>query len=126
MKGGSSMYALHRFSSVVVILLVAVVFAACAGDASGPVAGPVPVATVEVVPQAVTLTVGETLLLGATPRSAEGTPLADRSVSWSSSDARIVTVTSQGVVSAAGAGVAKVRAHVEGRWAEATITVNDQ
>jgi hypothetical protein len=120
------MYALHRFSSVVVVPLVAAVFAACAGDASGPGGEPVPVASVEVMPQAAALTVGETLPLGATPRSANGTPLANRGVSWSSSDTRIVTVTPQGVVGAAGAGVAKVRALVEGRWAEATITVSDQ
>jgi hypothetical protein len=119
------MYALHRFSAIVVVPLVAAVFAACAGDASGPGGEPVPVASVEVVPQAAGLTVGETLPLGATPRSADGTPLANRSVSWSSSDTRIVTVTPQGVVAAAGAGVAKVRALVEGRWAEATITVGD-
>jgi hypothetical protein len=117
------MYPLHRFSSVVVVTLVAAVFAACAGDASGPGNGPVPVASVEVVPQAAALDVGETLPLGATPRSADGTPLVDRGVNWSSSDTRIVTVTPQGVVNAAGAGVAKVRALVEGRWAEATITV---
>jgi len=119
------MYALHRFSSAAVVPLVAAMFAACAGDASGPGDGPVPVASVEVVPQAAALNVGETLPLGATPRGADGTPLANRSVSWSSSDTRIVTVNPQGVVGAAGAGVAKVRALVEGRWAEATITVGD-
>jgi hypothetical protein len=119
------MYALHRFSAVVVVPLVAALFAACAGDASGPGDGPVPVASVEVLPQAAVLEVGETLPLDAAPRSADGTPLANRSVSWSSSDTRIVTVTPQGVVAAAGAGVAKVRALVEGRWAEATITVGE-
>lgn len=119
------MYPRHRISAILVVLLVAAGFAACAGDASGPGEGLVPVASVEVLPQAAALDVGETLPLGATPRSADGTVLPNRSVSWSSSDTRVVTVTAQGVVDAAGAGVAKVRALVEGHWAEATINVAD-
>jgi hypothetical protein len=117
------MYALHRVFAKMVVLLVVAVFAACADDAHGPGEVPVPVAAVEVLPQAAALDVGETLPLGATARSTDGTALENRSVSWSSSDTRVATVTQEGVVGAAGAGVAKVRARVEGRWAEATITV---
>ncbi|HEX6927566.1 MAG TPA: Ig-like domain-containing protein [Longimicrobiaceae bacterium] len=85
---------------------------------------PKPVATVTVSPADVTLTVGETEQLEATPRADDGTVLTDRAVAWSSKEPTIVEVNEDGIVTAIAAGSATVTATSEGKTGSATITVN--
>ncbi|MDZ4863447.1 MAG: Ig-like domain-containing protein [Gemmatimonadota bacterium] len=70
-----------------------------------------------------TLKVGETTSWTATARDAKATALADRTISWSSSQERVATVTQSGVIAAVAAGTAEIRAESEGKFATATITV---
>lgn len=58
------------------------------------------------------LVLGDTLRLTAIPRDASGRPLQDRSVSWSSDDPAIASVSSDGLVQAISAGETRIRAKV--------------
>jgi len=84
---------------------------------------PVPVASVTVTPATVSLLPGATQQLSAVARSAGGAVLTGRSVVWTSGAPSVVSVTSSGLVTALGPGVALVLATVDGVTANATVTV---
>ena len=75
---------------------------------------PVPVASVRLSSGARALVVGQTLDFDATPLAADGTPLPDRAVTWTSSSSSIGTVSSNGVVTAVAPGFTIVTATSEG------------
>ena len=81
------------------------------------------VASVAVSPTSATLTVGQTVQLGAQPRDASGRSLSGRTVSWSTNRSEVATVTSTGTVTAVSAGTATITASSEGRTATATMVV---
>ncbi|MEJ2184437.1 MAG: Ig-like domain-containing protein [Gemmatimonadota bacterium] len=84
---------------------------------------PVPVASVEVSPDAMSIMVGETGQFAATTKAADGSVLAGRDVAWTSSDTTVATVDSTGLVRALAAGTTLIAATAEGRSASATLTV---
>ena len=84
---------------------------------------PVPVATLELSPATFTLITGEALTLTATPRTAVGTLLTDRTIVWRSGAPNVATVSASGLVTAIAPGVAVVLATVEGVTASSVITV---
>jgi len=92
------------------------------GTASVTVSG-VPVASVSVSPATASLTVGQTAQLTATPQDANGNPLPGRPVTWATSNSSVATVSTSGLVTAAGAGSATITATSEGKSGTATITV---
>jgi Tol biopolymer transport system component/uncharacterized protein YjdB len=108
--------------------LALLVAAACDGssgngpDSDGGSQRPA-VASVSVAPGAPALAIGESAELSAEPRDATGRPLTDRSVTWSSTNDAVATVSSAGVVTAVGAGTARVVAASEGKQGTAEITV---
>jgi hypothetical protein len=83
---------------------------------------PAGVADVRISPSADSLQVGGTVQLAATPRDARGSPLAERKVTWESSDTGVATVLA-GLVTARRAGTARITATVEDRSAVAQITI---
>lgn len=83
----------------------------------------VPVTSVTITPPTATLLPGATEQLTATARSASGAVLTGRAVTWTSGSPSVVTVTTGGLVSAVGQGVALVLATIDGVSASATITV---
>ena len=88
---------------------------ACGGDGgTGGPSGPVPVASVDVTPAQVELEVAETVQLNVTLRSGDGSVLAGRSISYSSSNASVVTVSSSGLATAEGKGQAQITVSSEG------------
>jgi hypothetical protein len=101
-------------------LLLAVV--ACGGDSAGP-SPPVQavVNSVIVVPDSVDLEVGATTQLVATARDATGAALSGVTISWSSSDPAIATVSGTGLVTAVLAGRATLTASAAGRSATAIV-----
>jgi Tol biopolymer transport system component len=120
---------LSRFSVRLAAAAAALVLAGCADSnpnapdvPPGPVT-PVPVATVTVAPDPITLVEGATTTLSATPKDRNGSVLSGRAVQWSSTNEQVATVTQTGVVRAIGAGGAIVRATSEGRTGSATINV---
>jgi len=89
-----------------------------------PVQTPAPVATVAVALNAGSLTAGQTTQASATLRDASGNVLTGRSITWSSSNAAVATVSSTGVVTSVAAGSAQIVATSEGQTGAATLTVN--
>ena len=82
-----------------------------------------PVASVAMSPTSATLTVGETVQLGAQPRDASGRRLDGRTVTWSTNRPDVATVTSTGIVAAVSPGTATITASSEGRSGTATVVV---
>jgi uncharacterized protein YjdB len=85
---------------------------------------PVPVAAVQITPSAPVLVPGGTTQLTAVARSAAGTVLTGRQVTWLSGAPSVVTVSAGGLVSAVGPGTALVLATIDGVTASITVTVN--
>ena len=83
----------------------------------------VPVATVSVSPASATVLAGQTVQLTATPKDVNGNPLTGRTITWSSSNTSVATVSSSGLVSGVVAGSATITATSEGQSGTAAITV---
>lgn len=73
----------------------------------------------------VTILVGESVTLSATAVNALGLPVGAVTVTWSSEDDAIVTVTADGVVEGVSAGSTKVFASAQGVTGSVTITVEE-
>ncbi len=87
-------------------------------------APPLPVASVEVNPgSTVTLWQGDVRQFSATPRAADGTPLSDRTITWSSTDPLVAGVDASGKVTAHREGMTLILATSEGRSGSATVRV---
>jgi uncharacterized protein YjdB len=84
---------------------------------------PVPVATVSVSPSAPSLVVGSTVQLSATTRDANNNVLTGRVITWSSANAGIASVSSNGLVTAVTAGTIQITATSEGITGSASVTV---
>jgi len=82
----------------------------------------VPVATVSVTPTSLSLTVGQTGQLTATPRDSMGNALPGRMVTWVSSNTAAATVNGSGLVTTKAAGSATITATSEGQSGSATVT----
>ncbi len=85
---------------------------------------PSPIATLRITPPTASLLVGGAVKLTATALDAGGNALGQRSVTWTSGAPSVVSVASDGTVSAIGAGTALVFAAAEGKLASATISVS--
>ncbi len=83
----------------------------------------VPVASVTIAPASGTVTPGGTIQLTATTRDAGGNILSGRSISWSSSNGQIASVSSSGLVTGVASGTATITATSEGVQGTASITV---
>ncbi|MDX2122723.1 MAG: Ig-like domain-containing protein [Gemmatimonadota bacterium] len=92
-----------------------------------PVVTPPPaaVARVTLTPAALALVTGAEGPLGATVFDDKRAPITGRTVQWKSSDTRIASVTDQGVVTGLAKGKATITATVDGKSAEAVVTVAD-
>jgi uncharacterized protein YjdB len=84
---------------------------------------PQPVASVSITPETATTTVGGRVIFRATPLDAQNLPLAGRTISWTSNTPAVATVSSSGEALGLSVGTAKIKATVEGQFAEATITI---
>jgi Big-like domain-containing protein len=87
-------------------------------------APPPEVASVSVSPSSASIGVGATTTLQATVRDGSGNVMAGQTVSWSTSDAGVATVSSAGVVSGAAAGSATITATSAGKSGTSAITVS--
>jgi uncharacterized protein YjdB len=94
-----------------------------AGTAALTVAN-VPVGSVRLDASTLALNVGATAPVQATVLDANGTVVTDRTVTWSSSNALVATVSSTGVVTGVAAGTATVTATAEGKTASVSVTVS--
>lgn len=108
-----------RYCSVIVALIVGVSLFACGNDAANPVAPQVPpvdtvaVALIEISPTTPSVVQQSgRLSVTAAVTGADGSPLSRRSVTWTSSDPAIATVTATGPHSATVVGVAGGRVSI--------------
>ncbi len=85
---------------------------------------PAPVASVAVALNPSSINVGETASSTATLRDANGNVLTGRTVTWSSANSTVATVSANGTVTAMSAGTASIIATSEGQTGAATETVN--
>jgi len=93
-------------------------------SASVTIACAIPVATVTVSPASVSLQMGQSSQLTATPKDANGNPLTGRAITWSSSNTAIATVSGTGLVTGvAGGGPVTITATSEGQSGSASVTV---
>lgn len=79
--------------------------------------------TLAIVPGTATVSLGKTAQLTAELRDQAGNIIPGQTVIWSSADAGVATVTSNGAVNAVGAGTARISATAGTLSAQATITV---
>lgn len=118
-----------RSSVVVVIGLMGLL--ACGGGTGPnppplpppPPPGPLPVATVSVTLSAPSIQVGQTSQGTVEFRDANGNVLNGRSVSWSTGNQAVATVSGSGLVTGVGAGSTTVIATSEGRTGSASLQV---
>lgn len=85
----------------------------------------VPVASVTITPSPASVAVGRTAQLTATPRDANGSPLTGRTVTWSSNNTSIATVSASGLVTGTLVGTATITATSEGQSGTTTVTVTN-
>lgn len=74
-----------------------------------------PVATVAITPPSPSVVEGQTITLTGQARSSQGTPLTDRTVSWTSANTARATVSSSGVVTGVTPGYVYIRATADAR-----------
>lgn len=84
----------------------------------------IPVASIDVKPDTLTLVEGQTAQLQAQPLDEQGNPLVGRIVLFFTNNASVATVSSSGVVSAHAPGNAIITATSEGKSETTSITVN--
>src|SRR5260370_18770827 len=84
---------------------------------------PTPVASVTVTPPAATIAVGVIVQLTATTRDANAKALTGRTVSWTSSNTAVATVSSTGLVTGVAPGSSTITATSEGQSGTAALTV---
>jgi len=87
-------------------------------------ANPAVVASVSVSLNAGNIQIGQTTQAAATPRDSAGTAISGRSVTWTSSNPAVATVSSQGQVTAVANGSTSIKATVDGVNGTANLTVS--
>jgi len=125
--------AVLRTTATLVLLVLSV--QACGEDTpSGPTAppgppdppdppGPAPVAMLIVSPDSADVTKGLTRSFAATAYDSAGNVLDGRALAWSSDDALVATVSSDGMVTGVDVGTARIAATSEGVTGSATVEV---
>jgi uncharacterized protein YjdB len=108
--------------SIIAAALAALVSCSDVADPSAPL---VPVALVDVEPEAVLLQPGDTIRLQATARSSNGSILHGRAVTWSSGDTLTATVSATGLVTARRAGAANIAASIDGRTGTVQVEIEE-
>ncbi len=83
----------------------------------------IPVAAVAVSPGSAALDVGQSASLTAVTTDANGNTLAGRTITWSSANTSIATVTAAGLVKGIGAGTTTIDATSEGKTGTAQVVV---
>lgn len=84
---------------------------------------PVAIASIELLTPAPSFVVGDTLTFAARPLDADGEPIAGRTLTWSSSDAGVITIDAAGRATAIAPGSAMIRVAAEDIFHEVEVSV---
>ncbi len=101
-----------------------IAFLIACSDSTDSVSPTRPVTAVAITPATNALVVGQTTALAATAKDASGNIIVGRAVQWATSNASVATVSTAGAVTAVAEGTATVSATVEGKVAQAEVTVS--
>ncbi len=93
-----------------------------AGGTTGPPPPPASVASVTVQPTPATVLIGATLQLWATTKDSAGNVLSGRTVTWTSGDTTVATVSTAGLVTGVAAGSTTMTAASDGTRATTALT----
>lgn len=104
-------------------LLTLIALAACGGGGSSGTTGPAAVSTVTLTAASATIGIGQTTTVTATPKDASGNVLTGRTVTYTTSNAAIATVSTTGTVTGVSIGTVVITATVEAKSATTPITV---
>ncbi|MGH7522851.1 MAG: M28 family peptidase [Gemmatimonadales bacterium] len=107
--------------SSAILATLALLVAACSSNPDGGT--PPTIATISLSQTAATLAPGETLQLTATPRDGAGTAISGQTITWSTSESSVATVSTSGLVTGVAAGTATIIAATGGKTAASTVTV---
>ncbi len=102
---------------------IALCIAALGCGGGGGVAGPPPIASISVSLAQTSVVIGASTTATAIPRDAGGNLLTGRTITWSSDNSAVATVSAAGVVTAGSTGTARITAASEGQSGSATVTV---
>ncbi|WP_411280099.1 Ig-like domain-containing protein [Gemmatimonas sp.] len=83
----------------------------------------IPVASIGVTPSSTSIVEGQTTQLRAEARSAAGVVLTGRTITWTSANATVASVSSSGLVTGVSTGTTTITASSEGRSATAAIVI---
>jgi len=121
----SSLPLLRRLPALGLAVLLVAGIASCSSPRKLTAPATVmPVASVLVTPSSVTVGVGGSAPLVATPEDNGGNELKGRVVEWSSDNSSVATVSSSGVVTGHAAGTAHISAASEGASGVSSVTVS--
>ena len=113
----------QRSFRFVLVTSLSVMLVACSGD-SAPVTPPAAVpTTVQITPAALNLAVAQAIQLSATVLDAAGQTMTGQTVTWSTSDATKVSVTTTGLATGVASGSAVITARAGNVQATVTATV---
>lgn len=107
-------------------LAIAMALTACSGDAGGPGRPDQSVASVEIAPPGLVLTVGSQQKLTARVFNAAHEAIVGYAISWTSEAPTIANVAQDGTVSALAAGTTRITATAGGKQAIVNVTVTSQ
>jgi hypothetical protein len=110
-----------KYKSLLFLPLLLIGLSAC--DSGGPDAARV--ASIGLSSTSVTVGVGQSVTVTATPRDADGQEVS-AGVKWTSDNGNIATVTDQGVIRGVSAGSTTVRAEAGGKSATVAVTVGQE
>jgi Big-like domain-containing protein/WD40 repeat protein len=110
-----------RSSTTLVWVLWASLGISCGGNEPNQ-----PVATVTVTPPSSAIVPDETVQLAATAKDANGATLVGRTITWSSGNSAVATVSTTGLVTGAAAGDVMITASSEGKSGSAAVTVQTE
>ena len=120
---------LHRFArSLARYVAVVPLLAGCGGGGDGGVTPPPPpptpvVTTVEVTPTTATVNVGDGVQLAVVVKDQNGAAMTGQTVSWSSSNTSVASVSAAGAVTTTAAGSATISATVGSKSGSSVVTV---
>ena len=84
---------------------------------------PAPVASIDIMPPTASLLAGETLQFRASVRSADGSIMDGRTITWSASDPAILRVSADGMATGVAPGTTAITARHESHRTEAAVSV---
>jgi hypothetical protein len=86
---------------------------------------PVPVFFIAITPANPSVHIGETVMLAAQPQNATGQPLTGRTITWSSANVALATITQGGVVTGVTSGTVFIRATADGHTDSVSLRVRN-